>query len=158
MLKPHFGCFCALSEPSVRCRINGLPFFIVLSRHRSRVRAPSSPPDSKRLKSNLACDIKVQKGTSSDFDRRGVGWTTSFRTERGSRLAGPLLLLELNAADTLPCFANCHADRLRCGRIDLGTELHDGALSGITFAFFSVVHVLRRRSVISVAGRIWRRW
>ena len=24
VLKPNFGCICALSEPSVRCRINGL--------------------------------------------------------------------------------------------------------------------------------------
>src|ERR1035437_4110677 len=59
-----------------------------LSRQRSRVRVSSSPPDSKGLKSNLACDIKVKKGTSSDFDPLGVGWTTSFRTRRGSRLAG----------------------------------------------------------------------
>ena len=44
VLKGVFGCFCALSEPSVRFRINGLRFVSVLSRQRSRVRAPSSPP------------------------------------------------------------------------------------------------------------------
>jgi hypothetical protein len=37
VLKGVFGCFCALSEPSVRFRINGLRFVSVLLRQLSRV-------------------------------------------------------------------------------------------------------------------------
>jgi len=39
--EPHFGCFCALSEPSVRFRINGLRFLFHLTRKRSLVRVQS---------------------------------------------------------------------------------------------------------------------
>jgi len=81
---------------------NGLRSKALLSRQRSRVRAPSSPPDSKGLRSDLACDIKVQKGTSSDFAPHCLGWITHSWTSRGSRWRGPLLHLGLVRADVLP--------------------------------------------------------
>ena|ERR1017187_4019433 len=99
-LKGVLVCFCALSEPSVRFRINGLRFVSVLSRQRSRVRAPSSPPDSKGLKSDLACGIKVQKGTTTE-SRPPVGPTEQKVTGRQEAPdpREPLLLSEFKATE-----------------------------------------------------------
>lgn len=54
MLKGVLGGFCALSEPSVRFRIDGLRFLFQLTLKRSLVRAQSR----LKLKTNLVSPVK----------------------------------------------------------------------------------------------------
>ncbi len=80
-------------EPSVTLSFYNLRVSGSLSRQRSRVRAPSSPPDFKGLKSFLACDIKVQKSTKTESCGNRPPWARSQSTARPTEPRRPPRLI-----------------------------------------------------------------